>query len=1847
MYIQFNIKASVHNNKTPLFKFCPTDDIVAVASGYIVTIYAADGTKIDSFDTGANVIELSWSADGQQLLVLSQLSHLAYIWKPKQRITTKLTVEVDDPLCVDQSKQSKMLAIGSSFGHVFLYDSFTSSRATISSKHTKRIISLCFTHKSDNIVSMSPESLIVSNSKGDTIAYLKQKVIGGCFVNRVTAAQIKGPDGQFDAVIVPVLFDAAFQKKNKCELQNLNGLYLMVLNVDTGYITNLSNSSPTKEKVVDLVGNLRAQTYGNALLEIPTQNESETLLDLSYVGGVQTNFSPNVCLLLSYGNILTVSLDHSRQDMAISTADSKFKYFTIVSRRDSQFLNNNYQSYSVLLQEQNGVFGVNELANGNIPFQQRMQGCMSPCTSFSILSPIYNTNGLLVPYDKSVNIFDCQQLTQQEYMYVDFTGGKNSLGVIQNYPTNIQQSASGNVAFICLSNGSAMMLLTKNVSQCLVGMLEDVKPMDSCLIENVPNIGETQGQIILNLTSPKSVQISKLTPCKYSAPLVQTYLNEVMLPTEPTKLAVSQTAFAIYNNNQIQWSRINTDKELNVQLSWQSAAQPNVADLGILESNEQQLTVVRTMDGQVLVHAGGGLSTSVSTTGRSQTIKCCSPFIYTLSEKALLQVFCVEAEDDEIRTTLVSQMQLSNQFSGTAAGQNGEPVGCNKIDIMPGGCAVVAYKYNAKCAVQVFLTAEEILLDNVFNEEVSVNRILFDAALNGFFVAYIGMPMEKDVINSQELYTASLQFSVADRAGPAVLFKKQAVIKKDVSTLPQLLSNGIPLGLNNKAFTEFQPIPGIANVHASLLQLKSLPQIMSNNMTTFIVEQNPIVPVEKSIVNVVQQENQNVQIQLTQKTPIYKRIPLPSQLISFQKAVVELCNFGFVQLAFLFAARIQNYSLIKLVGDCCLRFTDFDTAKVCYNELSLKKIEGEFKNWEDYLFAFQGDAQQGTVQQQIYSDLIKCDFLKHLSGMNLTHNNDPAAMSLFIAKVCGEEIDLNTSMAYSLLMSCPDMENNQKQAEDVMDKAEQLLLKSNKPGLALSFRVDSLDWNTASVLAKKISSPYVRAEILIQQAGELETKQQFQEALDICMNMLKQGDQRLDIFSLPPHIQPLFIGIVSRCYCALGKVQECKDFAMPARTEGKYIQKPKDPLNILQRTRLCHECGETLAAQKRFADAAVFFEASAQLANQTFNKLNKEISQIATGETSLYDVVHGDQAQKMLMFTLLPHLKAKAESNYTQIMGKQEEDKYDIQLLRQIDTALENNQKKVVTATMPQKLGDVITTSDLAELDPPTILSKSANCYIKARLYDQAEKLIEYVTDKNTIADLARVFMRDDPEKALRLFKKAGKSIEIVECLLVLGKVADAESAVREVKTQLEKQIAQKIPGNEALILDLENECRQSALLLASHFRKANATKKSIYYYIQAEQYNDAFELSIQSKNEDLLIKYVTQKAPQDFLKKTAKYFASPDPESQEKKPRNMNAAARFLELSGSIDNAIKLLLNFGDGAGDIDRAIDLLRGCKSMVDYVLKYLQGGSDGVKKNPVYIFKLYLALDRFGQAAQTAFVLADRENEQGRFGRAKGLLLNCMQKLKTANQNRVPQKFRQQLILLHAIDTGRLFSKLELHYQAGLCLYRASKVASKFQDQACSILLSACVECWRAGDQLKRQAYECACVLLKDYEEEIPDKYRKSIDMVVRKYKKQTDIQQLMIKCCQCGAELIQGKLECDECQAILPLDSANGGQMSLADFCECPYCSWQCSRLGLYEVYGAEAIKKFETKCMMCNQVFDLNQVMLVDQGNYQLITGGQMNWEEYEYRPLIVYEDSNLARKRYEEWVKMWYADEE
>lgn len=95
-----------------------------------------------------------------------------------------------------------------------------------------------------------------------------------------------------------------------------------------------------------------------------------------------------------------------------------------------------------------------------------------------------------------------------------------------------------------------------------------------------------------------------------------------------------------------------------------------------------------------------------------------------------------------------------------------------------------------------------------------------------------------------------------------MLFQKNQIIKRDVSQLPILLANGIPYGMINKQLGEFQQITGLTNIHQAFSLLKQTQRLEDANYNEvenyYIQEQNPIVPVDKPVADIIVQENQNV-----------------------------------------------------------------------------------------------------------------------------------------------------------------------------------------------------------------------------------------------------------------------------------------------------------------------------------------------------------------------------------------------------------------------------------------------------------------------------------------------------------------------------------------------------------------------------------------------------------------------------------------------------------------------------------------------------------------------------------------------------------------------------------------------------------------------------------------------------------------------------------------------------------------------------------------------------------------------------------------------------------------------------
>jgi WD repeat-containing protein 19 len=90
----------------------------------------------------------------------------------------------------------------------------------------------------------------------------------------------------------------------------------------------------------------------------------------------------------------------------------------------------------------------------------------------------------------------------------------------------------------------------------------------------------------------------------------------------------------------------------------------------------------------------------------------------------------------------------------------------------------------------------------------------------------------------------------------------------------------------------------------------------------------------------------------------------------------------------------------------------------------------------------------------------------------------------------------------------------------------------------------------------------------------------------------------------------------------------------------------------------------------------------------------------------------------------------------------------------------------------------------------------------------------------------------------------------------------------------------------------------------------------------------------------------------------------------------------------------------------------------------------------------------------------------------------------------------------------------------------------------------ILTSTVIQCQRAG--LRRTALEHACTLMRpEYRSEVPDKYRKKIELMVRKPDRGDEPPEGLSPCPYCSLPGPECQLQCVSCQSIIPFDIATG------------------------------------------------------------------------------------------------------
>jgi len=384
-----------------------------------------------------------------------------------------------------------------------------------------------------------------------------------------------------------------------------------------------------------------------------------------------------------------------------------------------------------------------------------------------------------------------------------------------------------------------------------------------------------------------------------------------------------------------------------------------------------------------------------------------------------------------------------------------------------------------------------------------------------------------------------------------------------------------------------------------------------------------------------------------------------------------------------------------------------------------------------------------------------------------------------------------------------------------------------------------------------------------------------------------------------------------------------------------------------------------------------------------------------------------------------------------------------------------------------------------------------------------------------------------------------------------------------------------------------ETKSSQGAMLVAKHCQAAGDHRAAIEFLVLAKKTDEAFALATSNNLMDTFTQAGQGTFTPEENKKVAMFYeASGD----------FKNAGDFWFICKDYTKALRLFLQCGERA--VDQAIEVVGRARSdmLTHQLIDFLMGESDGVPKDPNYIFRLYMALGNYPQAAKTAIIIARQEQELGNYRVAHQILFDTHKEL-TAQKIRVPQELAHNLMLLHSYVLVKPLVKVGDHLAAARMLSRVARNISKFPMHVVPIITSTVIECHRAG--LRGAAFEYASMLMRpEYRTQIQEAYKRKIEAIVRKPGDKTDVEEPETPSpYDPNARVPETVLECPSTKNYIPYCVASGRHITLSDLTLCPSCGFPAQYGAMTKLVESDGV------CPMCSQEVGLAQLSKMDEGN--------------------------------------------
>ncbi|XP_015201422.1 WD repeat-containing protein 19 isoform X2 [Lepisosteus oculatus] len=478
--------------------------------------------------------------------------------------------------------------------------------------------------------------------------------------------------------------------------------------------------------------------------------------------------------------------------------------------------------------------------------------------------------------------------------------------------------------------------------------------------------------------------------------------------------------------------------------------------------------------------------------------------------------------------------------------------------------------------------------------------------------------------------------------------------------------------------------------------------------------------------------------------------------------------------------------------------------------------------------------------------------------------------------------------------------------------------------------------------------------------------------------------------------------------------------------------------------------------------------------------------------------------------------------------------------------------------------------------------SEAAQLYEKGQYYDKAASV--YIRCKNWAKVGELLPHVSSPKIHLQYAKAREADGRFKEAAMAYENAKDWDNVIRIQLDHLNNP-------EEAVRIVRDMQSIDGAKMVARFFLRLNDYGSAIQFLVMSKCNDEAFQLAQQHGQMEVYADIIGSDATMEDYQSIALYFEG------EKKHLQ---AGKFFQLCGQHARALKHFLkcpNTEDNLA-IEMAIETVGQAKdeALTNQLIDYLMGESDGMPKDAKYLFRLYMALKQYREAARTAIIIAREEQSAGNYRNAHDVLFSMYTELQT-QKIKIPAEMATNLMILHSYILVKIHVKRGDHLKGARMLIRVSNNISKFPSHIVPILTSAVIECHRAG--LRNSSFSFAAMLMRpEYRNRIDLKYKKKIEAMVRR-PDTSELEEETSPCPYCSFQLPDCELLCPGCKNTLPYCIATGRHMMKDDWTVCPHCNFP----ALYSQFLV--LLETETVCPMCSESLSASQLQkITDCTNY-------------------------------------------